>query len=103
MRLRHAEVPIPKADAFRQLAAEKDWLRGETAGSFLARVSPSRRMIDIAQRVEKVLAHRDLGRFLGELEKHNGDRSTPFLLAPHLYHSLVRSKRERPLVKRCRS
>jgi hypothetical protein len=89
MRMRHAGVPIPKPDAFHQLTAEKCWLRGETPKSILAprkNWNPPLEWIDIAERIEKVLAHRDLANFLRVLEKHNSNRVTPFLLGPYLFH-----------------
>jgi hypothetical protein len=88
MRLHHAEVLIPKADAFRQLAAEKDWLSGKNRRSILAPLvrHPPREWTDIAKRVEKVLGGRELVNVLGVLGKHNRNRATPFLLGPHLSH-----------------
>jgi len=82
-------TPIPKPDASRQLAAEKDWLSGKTPRSFLApraNWKPPRQWVSIARRINKVLAHRDLTNFLRVLEKHNSNRATPFLLGPYLFH-----------------
>jgi hypothetical protein len=42
-------------------------------------------LIDIAERIEKVLALPKLRKVLCVLEGHNSDRSTPFLLAPQLF------------------
>jgi hypothetical protein len=88
-------VLIPKAHAFRQLAAEKDWLGGKNPRSMLAPARhPPREWIDIAKQVEKVLADPELVDVLRELERHNRlemekhtrNRDTPFLLGPHLFH-----------------
>jgi hypothetical protein len=81
-------VLIPKVDAFRQLAAEKDWLCGKNPRSILAPLvrPPAREWIDIAKRVEKVLASPELVNVLRVLEEHNRNRATPFLLGPYLFH-----------------
>jgi hypothetical protein len=83
---RHAEVLIPKAIASGQLAAERDWLCGKNPRSFLApRCQPTREWVDIAGRVEKILACRELRDVLRMLEKQNIDCSKPFLLGPQLF------------------
>jgi hypothetical protein len=109
MRMHHAEVLIPKADASCQLAVEKKWLCGKTPGSMLARQanSPSEWQ-DIAKRILGVLAHPKLRKTLEVLATHNQAaeaaaaashrwpqrrviRSTPVLLGPCLFniiHSL---------------
>jgi hypothetical protein len=97
LRMRLAEVLIPKADAFCQLAAEKEWLRGNTPGSMLARQAnlPSSSR-EIAQRVESVLVRTELRNVLEVVATHNRNRpnrnrSSLFLLGPYLFniiHSL---------------
>jgi hypothetical protein len=83
---------MPKTDASCQLAVEKDWLCGNTPGSFLARrTNLPPRWRDIAQRVGDVLSHPELRKVLGVVATHNQNRSTPFLLGPCLFniiHSL---------------
>lgn len=80
---------IPKADTFRQLAAEKRWLRGETPGSFLAALGShkaARQQTTIAKYIEKFLASPRLRSVVCMLEEHNRrGRSTPFLLGPLLF------------------
>jgi len=87
--MHHAEVLIPKARHFDQLAEERRWLRGEIPGSRFAPRGNWRphEWTAIAERVEQVLAHPDLRNFLRVLDEHNRDRSkraNPFLLGPHL-------------------
>ena len=88
MRMHHAEVLIVKRGAD-QLTAERSWLRGETDGSFLARRQnwrPPPAWIDIASRIEGILADPDLTNFFRVLDERNKQRGTRFLLAPHLFH-----------------
>jgi hypothetical protein len=89
---------------FKQLATERQWLRGQLAGSLLAPVAnrhPSPASVKIAERVEKILMRPELARFLSVLGRHNSDRFnresrnvSPFLLGPQLFH-IIRSVQAR--------
>ena len=83
---------------YNQLAAERQWLRGELPGSFL---HPPHAWTKITERVEHALSRPELASFLSLLEKrnrsfleHNRDQapatrdrsSVPFLLGPHLFN-----------------
>ena len=86
LRMHQAEVLIPKARHFDQLAEERRWL-----GSFLARRGDWEPPRQWTARVEQVLACPcpELRNFLRVLEEHNRNRSrraNPFLLGPHLFH-----------------
>jgi len=109
MRQHHAEVLIPNADAFCQLAAEKDWLCGKNQRSLFSPLvrDPPREWTDIAKHVEEVLARPELVKFLCVLEKHNSNllkqkvgaerkvRAAPFLLGYHLFYILLNVKQRK--------
>ena len=87
---------IPKARAFDQLAAEKRWLRGQRVRRGDWR--PPRQRIDIGKQVERILTCPELWKVIRALEGHNSDRSTPLLLAPHLF-SIINSGEARRAIR----
>jgi hypothetical protein len=73
------------ADGSDQLVAETQWLRGDEPGSSpAARGSwrPPEHWASVAERVEKVLRHPELAKFLTVLERHNTSQRTQFLGQP---------------------
>jgi hypothetical protein len=68
-----------------QLASEIEWLREWKLLAERSSRRPPERWNSIVHQVEKILHRPELAKFLTVLERHNGDRKTPFLLGPYLF------------------